>query len=430
MLFIAQTPTSLQAFFQATVVQATVPQQQWLIDTTLAMALSMGRRTVKGLSALMDPNRARSSLNDFFSQSPWPAADVLQRGTLWVLDQMNLQPGEDIFFILDPTQKAKRGTKMDALGWIKEARSEEWRRGHRILLGYLRVRGVMLPWAVDLYLSKKFLASPSGEALKARRPGLAFRTMNEMAAEMIEMLPEEWGHQYNVKVLLDSGFCNDIVPNAALACGFQVVVAAQSNRVLVKSTKAGELGKRVKLGRYAPGRLRYQGRGIRLPPKRPGGRHRDYRIAEAMGTLRGLGEVKVVFSQRRSDGSILCLVSTDVDADARAVASAYGWRWEIEVAIKGLKQRLGLGQYQCRYYEGMVHHLHLSLLAHLVLTFAELQRRGQKAYKRTAALNLPSIRVLQIRIRQRVWRDLAARLRVNCRDHEFVNRFERALEAC
>jgi hypothetical protein len=395
----------------------------------LAMAVSMGKRNVKALSLLLDPDHARSSLNDFMTESPWSASAALQSATLYALAQMELQAGERIEVILDGSQKAKRGAKMEGLGWVKEAGSKEWRKGHRFLLCYLRVRGVLLPWAVDLYLSEKFLKSEMGRELKARRPETYFRTLNEMAAEMLESLPAEWSGRYEVLALIDSGFCNRTVCQAVRARGFHYVVAAQSSRILVKRTGTGKKGKRCLLKTPAPGRLRYQGREVCLAPKRRGARARHFRVAEDLGTLRGLGAVKVVYSRRKSDGSVLCLACSDTTADAREVAWAYGWRWEIEVVTKALKQRLGLGQYQCRYYEGMVHHLHLSLLAHLILTAAELQRRGSQAWKNSATLELPSVTVLQTRLQQELWRSLAQRLRLTCADQKLLARIDRALGA-
>lgn len=428
MIFIDHIPPALQGFLDATVAAASAPQAAWIREVTLAMAVAMTRRNVVSLDLLLDPEeRSRSALNDFFTESPWPAPAVLRAGTLWALAQMKLQAGERIEVILDGTQKAKRGKCMEALGFVKEAGSKEWVKGHRILLCLLRVRGVLLPWAVDLYVGEKFLKTEAGQALQERLPELRFRTLNEMAAEMIGSLPEDWASRFKVVVLMDSGFCNETACQAVRARGFHYVVAAQSTRVLVKSTGAGRKGKRIVLSACAPGRLKYQGRDVVLPPKRRGGRPRRFRVAEMAGELKGLGAVNVVFSQRRTDGSILCLVSSDPETDAREVAQAYGWRWEIEVATKALKGCLGLGQYQCRYYEGMVHHLHLSLLAHLTLTVAEFQRCGRKAWKQRAAHELPSVATMQTHLRQDLWRHLLARLRPHCSDTKLLERFERAL---
>ena len=242
-------------------------------------------------------------------------------------------------------------------------------------------------------------------------------------------MPVEWKGRYQVRFLLDSGFCNSTVCNAITEQGFEYVVAAQSTRVLVKSTEAGKKGKRVVLREYAPGRLRYQGQDIRLPAKRAGGGCRWFRVDEATGKLKGLGQIKVVFSQRRSDGSILPLVTSDLALDAREVALAYGWRWEIEVAIKGLKQRLGLGQYQCRCYEGTVHHLHLTLLAHIALTAAEFARNGKNAWKKKKTHQPPSIRTLQNRLRKEMWQAILDELHAQNVNPEVIHRFERVLEA-
>lgn len=429
MLFIEQIPPELERFLGAAVAEASAPQQYWLMRMVLAMAVSMGKRNVNALWLLLDPEHARSTLNDFLTESPWSAPAALQSATLYVLAQMKLQPGERIEVILDGSQKAKRGGKMEALGWVKEAGSKEWRKGHRFLLCCLRVRGVLLPWAVDLYLSEKFLTSESGRALQARLPEIRFRTLNEMAAALLGSLPADWSTQYEVVVLMDSGFCNETACRAVRARGFHYVVAAQASRVLVKRTGPRGKGRRCVLRTHAPGRLHYQGRDVRLPPKRRGGRPRLFRVAEDRGMLRGLGEVTVVYSRRASDGNVLSLVSSDTSADAREIALAYGWRWEIEVATKALKQRLGLGQYQCRYYEGMVHHLHLSLLAHLLLTAAELERRGPNAWTHSATLELPSVAILQTRLQRELWRSLAQRLRLTCADTHLLARIDRALGA-
>jgi SRSO17 transposase len=429
MLYIGKVPQELETYLEGAVEMVSRPQKQWLLISTLAMAVAFSRRNVKALSAMLDFDRVRSTFNDFLSKSPWPAPKALQNAALRAVERMDLPPGEEIFLIMDCTQKVKRGEHMEGLSWVREANETQWRKGHRLLLAYLLIRGVMIPLAVDLYLSEKFLSSPTGKALRQRSPDIRFRTTNEMAADILRRIPDELSKRFQITVLLDSGFCNDTVCDAVIAKGFHYVVAAQSTRILVKNAREGRKGRRVVLGEHAPGLVRYQGTNILLPPKSGGGQWRSFRIAEVVGGLRGLGQVKVVVSRRASDGSILCLATSNQGLSAREVVQAYGWRWEIEVTIKGLKGRLGLGQYQCRCYEGMVHHLHLSLLAHLVLTTAELGRRGYTAFNQCAALRLPSIRVLQNRLRRRLWRDILEQLRPKCSDHTIIQRLERALGA-
>jgi hypothetical protein len=148
MLYVDHIPPELKRLTDSMGPVLAKPQADKLPSVVLAMAVCGGRRTVTKLSLLLDPDYARSSLNDYFTESPWPAPEVLRAATLSVLDEMHLQPGERIDVILEGTQKGKRGSLMDALGWVREAKSKEWRKGHRLLLCYLRVRSMMLLWAV------------------------------------------------------------------------------------------------------------------------------------------------------------------------------------------------------------------------------------------------------------------------------------------
>ncbi len=183
----------------------------------------------------------------------------------------------------------------------------------------------------------------------------------------------------------------------------------------------------MKLATHVSGVLRYQGRNVELEPKRRGGKKRPFRLATQIGTMNGIGRVRCVFSKRKSDGSVLTLVTSDLDLCAEEVATSYGWRWEIEVTIKALKQHLGLGDYQHRWFEGALHHPHLWCLAHLALTFAELNRLGKKAQRKNAVLLLPSTRELQNRLRAIIWRDTLHQLRrPTCRD-QIIYHLERSL---
>lgn len=52
----------------------------------------------------------------------------------------------------------------------------------------------------------------------------------------------------------------------------------------------------------------------------------------------------------------------------REIIAIYELRWSIEVLFKELHQDLGLGDYQMLAKDGIVHHLHICCLAHLLLT--------------------------------------------------------------
>jgi hypothetical protein len=68
-------------------------------------------------------------------------------------------------------------------------------------------------------------------------------------------------------------------------------------------------------------------------------------------------------------------------------------------------------------------------LAHLLLTTAELRRRGSRRTSKRATPQLPSLRDLQNRLRRDLWRNLLAQLRPKCSDQSILDRPERALLA-
>ena len=391
----------------------------------ISFAVSFGRRNVSSLYACMQEQTHRQKLNDFMVESRWADAQVLADAAGFALRLMKPRKGERLDILIDGSGKRKRGRHMDALGFIREAGTPGVIPGHKYLLVLLRFRGVILPWAIDLYVPKRFFRTPAGRELR-ERTGRRFRTLNQMAADILAAMPTDWAEQFNVYVLMDSGFCNPTACAAVRDKGFHFICAAQSSRNF-RVDRGHRRPKTVRLSTHAPGVLRFQGWDVELEPKRPGGARRRFRLATQTGTMKGIGRVRCVFSKRKSDGSVLTLVTSDLDLCAEEVATGYGWRWEIEVTTKALKQHLGLGEYQHRWFEGAVHHLHLSCLAHLALTTVELNRLGPKAEKANAVLQLPSTRDLQNRLRTMVWRDTLTQLRrPSCRE-EIIHHLERSL---
>jgi len=57
---------------------------------------------------------------------------------------------------------------------------------HRFVLLILRIRGVVLPWAVVVSLPKAFCPSPKGRALE-----LPCKTRSQPAADLLQTLPED-----------------------------------------------------------------------------------------------------------------------------------------------------------------------------------------------------------------------------------------------
>ena len=78
-------------------------------------------------------------------------------------------------------------------------------------------------------------------------------------------------------------------------------------------------------------------------------------LAERVGRLSKVGQVKLVFSRRAGDRAWVVLVTNRRQWSAKTVVSHYQQRWGIEVLFKMAKQHLGLGDYQFLRYRAIVY---------------------------------------------------------------------------
>jgi hypothetical protein len=123
---------------------------------------------------------------------------------------------------------------------------------------------------------------------------------------------------------------------------------AKSNRRLnvEKSSPGGH-----RLSSYASDVLRRSGKWVRITGLR---RTHRYRVAERIGALKKLGEVKVVFSRRRGAGAVIALVTNDLKRSPKRVVGDYLRRRSMEMRIKDQKQNLGPGADRVRRYRAVV----------------------------------------------------------------------------
>ncbi len=173
MVIIQQLPAPLRTFFDSLKpqFQRRAWQHGWAV--VLVIAIATGRRNVSTLYQQIQAEVSRQKSNDFLTLSPWQGPVVLQRAARQVLALLDPQPGERLEVILDASGTRKRGKTMEAAHayWDPQPRQKVW--GHRFVLLILRLRGVVLPWALALYLPKAFCRSPKGRAL-----GLQFKTLS------------------------------------------------------------------------------------------------------------------------------------------------------------------------------------------------------------------------------------------------------------
>jgi SRSO17 transposase len=366
----------------------------------VAMTISHGA-TIGRLADLLrgDDATHRTNHGEFLWRSDWDEAWVIRQIALDLLKQLRRQGVTDTqaYLILDDTQTLKRAKKMQGVGKLYHHATGTYGRGHTIVKACLHIAGVTIPLGSWLYLKKQ-------DAAELRLP---FRKLTELAASAVRTV--ELPDDLRVTVLFDAFYLCPTVTHACADRGWHWVGVGKSNRCFTPAGGApgrGD-GRVKKLGKYGQNVLRRDGqthaiRGLKTM-------HR-YRIAERVGRLRGLGDVKVVFSRRRGERKVIALVTDDRRAPAKRIVQHYLKRWAIELLIKDEKQHLGLGDYRCRRYRAVVRHLHLVDAAHACLThlaLRDLQGHGAQGDKKTKPkpLALPPISQLKSRMRQVLWQE-------------------------
>jgi len=383
MLTIDRIPAVCQSFFRPH--RKSLGKPGWPHFWGLVLAIAMAtEHTVERLNALLRNHTHRTNDGEFLWRSEWDESWVIRAIALDTLKRLYRQ-GEPLYLILDDTQTLKRAKKMAAVGRLYHHATGKYGMGHTILKACLYYRGVTIPWGSWLYVKKEHAAS-----LK-----LPFRKLTELAAEAVRQanLPE----QMAVTVMFDAYYLCPTVVQAVLDRGWHYIGVAKSNRRFVVE------GRSHRMSRYGPNVLRRSGRWNKIAGLKG---QRDYQVAERIGHLKKLGEVKVVFSRRRGERSVIALVTDDLRRPARRVVADYLRRWSIELLIKDEKQHLGLGAYRVLRYRAVVRHLHLVDAAYACLTHLGLKTYGAQGHDKTKhVLHLPPIRQLKADLQRVVWRE-------------------------
>ena len=397
----------------------------------LVLALTISHAaTIERLAELLRGPHAthRTNHGEFLWRSDWDESWVLQQialDTLRRLDRLASRGVADrrVYFIIDDTQTLKRAKKMQAVGKLYHHATGTWGHGHTILKAALHVHGVTIPWASVLYVKKH-------DASKLNVP---YTKLTQMAAAIIRdaALPTH----LNVTVLFDAFYLCPTVAHACADKGWHYIGVGKSNRCFLPDRSDGTTKK---LGKYGANVLRREGVWRTIEGLKSS--HR-YRVAERVGHLRGLGEVKVVFSRRRGETKTIALVTDDPHATATGVVRQYLKRWAVELLIKEEKQHLGLSDYRVLRYRAVVRHLHLvdvayACLTHLALTEHKSEdAQGDKHTKSkirrggTKPLILPSISQLKSRMRQVLWREAIEDVVKVSHERPVIRRLEKLMAA-
>lgn len=405
-VIIDRLPSFVQRFFSPMEQALSKPQFSHLWGLVLSIVVSLRAAKLVHLSATVAGGGGgghRTSRGAFLSRSDWDAAALVERAALDLLTAMKPKAGESVYLILDDTRIAKRGKKMGYVSKIWDHKQQRFVRGHVVLTAAVMFRGVVLPWRVELW-------KPKGH------PGPRYRKLTDMAAAMIKRFDPPQG--LKVRVLFDAFYLCPQVARTCEAKGFTFFSVASRNRNF--TTGEGKQTKRRSIGKLMPGLIRHQGKQLRMKRSR---KYTTLRVASVDGRLSKIGRVRMVVSKRPRGPWKKCIaiVTSETGLRPRQVVAIYEMRWNIEVLFKELRQDLGLGDYQMIAEEGILKHLHVCCLAHLMLTHQSLDGLGAKAKQANTQVELPPMSQRLQTLRMRIAKDRIERL-VKGPQHEKLRR--------
>jgi len=408
MITIGKIPRKLKSFFKP--IHKHFGQRPWGHFWALVLAITISHgATIDKLAKALRGSTHRTNHGEFLWRSCWDDSIIMQQIALDMLLSLFNRKDRQLFLIVDDTQTLKRAKKMDAIGKLHHHATGKYGTGHTIVKVALYYRGVTIPWGSCLYVKKEH-----ADGLK-----IPFCKLTEIAAETIRYacLPET----FEVTVLFDAFYLCPNVVNACKERKWHYIGVGKSNRwFTVGSVKR-------KLGRYGRNVLRNSGKWCNIAGLCKTGK---YCLAERVGSLNGLGMVKVVFSRRRGESKHIALVTDDLSASMRTVVANYLKRWSIEMLIKDEKQHLGLGDYRVRRYQAVVRHLRLVDLAYACLTHMGIKAyRAQGQNKTKKVLRLESISKLKDRMRRIVWQENVQDVIKYSHERPVIRRLEKLLAA-
>lgn len=368
-MIIVHRPAFLQVFFAGFRSRLSKPEFAHFWTLLLAWVVNVRSSKLMHLAACLPGRTHRTSHGRFLARAKWDAPASLEDAVERELKRMKPKAGEVIYLIIDDHRMAKRGKKMFGISKIWDHKQQQFVHGHIVVTAAVEFRGVIFPWCFDLWLPKSC----------GKR---AYRKTTQMAAAMIEHFTPP--ARLKVRVLFDAFYLCPTVTKACEIKGFSWFSVASRNRSFTTG------GQRRKIGELGPGRLRHAGRNVRMPRSRGTA---TLRIAKVDGQLARIGIVRLVFSKRPRDRwkNMVAFATDETRLDGRTIVSVYERRWRIEVLFKELEASCGLGDYQMLTHRGIVHHLHMSGLAHVLLTHHSLDAVGAQARKANVQVTLPTM---------------------------------------
>ena len=317
----------------------TKPQFNNFSQATTCMAVSQ-HSTMNRWCNLFD-KKYQSSLNDFFTVSPWNELNVHSK-----LSRLTVNRFKDLSIgIIDDTLSHKPyAEKMEHLGFFRDGLTKQQQKGHSIVTHGLHSPEMKFaPFDLQLY----------------KKDG---RTKNDIACAMI-------GRTQHYKKLplyvVDSWYSNNQVLGKVKAAGSHYITEIKSNRNVTISNKK----------RYVREHENYikekDFKEVLIKVSK-------YRFFQTSAFISGLGNVNLVFSQKYDGekeewGETYYLITDIGSLSGERVIELFLVRGEVESFHREAKDKLGMEDYQLRTSRGIERYLFLIVLVYSLLLMLNKQ---------------------------------------------------------
>jgi len=391
------------------------------------MLLVRGRRTLANLIGMVVASRRHpSNVSRFLQRSADDIVECYRRASRRAINRgvrIARKRGKKIWILtIDTTFQRKHALTMPNLILFKEKSKGVPACNHAFVIGMLiGPGGVRIPLAVQDFLTKEFLCAINKGRKANHEAFLKHRTQVDLAVSLVQGARALLPRDMELWVVADNFFEGSKLDTACCSeHGVYYIVPLDSGRVIL--TKP-ETAKTMKVRAYekalpdaafervalVDGKepFAFLHRRESNPAKRKRGRRKEkvYRVARRCLDLKGLGKRTVFFSWKRrrfyndtarAKAHLKMLVTNHGSATAAEIVEGYSMRWQVELLYRELKSDLGLGHYQVVSLEGIRAHVHLALMAFLMMEMYRLDLMEKADPRWLARYSIPKARTRQL----------------------------------
>jgi hypothetical protein len=330
MIKIVKVPLQLEPFLNEFEDLFTKPSYRSFRDLCGALSVCAKSKTVANLCDTMAECRkgkkARSSYNWFFSDANWNEDEVAQRKVDLFIDSLRLKENNKILLIIDDTYNEKEGKQTEGVGKFYDHSKESYIWGNNFVTSVIQSKGLFIPHKAKMYL-------------KDNDENENFKTKMEIAFEEI-IKPLIIPKSISLFIVFDSCWFSSDLFSKCLNLGHNIVCQIKSDKKVGINKdmyfQVRDLANQIEDKYFIKTTVSVRGK------------KKTYYAFEKKVIIDKVGEVKLVVSKRKKDGTTKYIISTNESLSSKEIISIYEDRWDIETAHRETNQKLGFKDYQLR----------------------------------------------------------------------------------